>query len=118
MRNLGEDPNNALVFIGYQGEGTMGRRIQKGWHEIPVNVDGGKTASIEMKMQIHTVEGLSGHSDKNQLLAFIGKLGSRPDRVICVHGDPSKTAEFARTVSKVFRTETYAPRNLEAIRLK
>lgn len=118
LKNLAEDANNTLLFIGYQGEGTMGRRIQKGWREIPVKVEDGRTATIEIKMEVQTVDGLSGHSDKSQLLAFLGKLSGRPERVICVHGEPTKAAEFARTVNRIFRVESFAPRNLEAIRLR
>jgi predicted metal-dependent RNase len=69
-------------------------------------------------MEVETVEGLSGHSDRNQLLGYIGRLLAKPDRVICVHGENQKTVDFARTVNRLFRVESTAPKNLEAIRLK
>jgi len=118
LQTLAEDARNTLIFVSYQSEGTMGRRIQKGWKEIPITVEGGKTPTLELKMEVQTIEGLSGHSDCNQLLGFIDHLGARPDRVICVHGEPAKTIELAKTVHKLFRVETIAPKNLEAIRLK
>ncbi|MEM5836436.1 MAG: beta-CASP ribonuclease aCPSF1 [Candidatus Aenigmatarchaeota archaeon] len=118
LKALAEDPRNTLIFVGYQCEGTLGRRIQKGWREIPVKNEEGKNISIEMKMNVHTIEGLSGHSDKNQLLAFIHKLASRPDRVIIGHGEAQKSLELARTIHKLFRIETNVPRNLETLRLK
>ena len=118
LQNLAEDPKNTLVFIGYQAEGSMGRRIQKGWREIPMKTEEGKTITLNLNMEVKTVEGLSGHSDRRQLLAYIGRLTARPDRVIAVHGEASKSIEFARTVNRVFRIESIAPKNLEAIRLK
>ncbi|MBI2084886.1 MAG: beta-CASP ribonuclease aCPSF1 [Candidatus Aenigmarchaeota archaeon] len=118
LKQLADDPKNTLLFVGFQGEGTMGRRIQKGWREIPFRSDGGKTSSLEVKMQVETIEGLSGHSDRNQLLGFIGNLASRPDRVIAVHGESQKTQEFARAVNRIFRIEAAAPKNLESLRLK
>ena len=118
LKTLAEDPKNTLLFVGYQGEGTMGRRIQKGWKEIPMKTEDGRTVAINLNMEVQTIEGLSGHSDKNQLLGFIGRLSSTPDKIICCHGDPAKTLEFTRTVHKIFRIETIAPRNLESIRLK
>lgn len=118
LKNLGEDSRSTLMFIGYQSEGSMGRRIQNGWKEIPISIGDGKTAIQELKMEVATVEGLSGHSDRNQLLAFLGRLGCRPERVICVHGESSRAAEFARDVSRIFRVDAFAPRNLEGIRLR
>jgi hypothetical protein len=117
LKNLGEDPRSTLMFIGYQSEGSLGRRIQNGWKEIPINIGDGKTAIQELKMEVATIEGLSGHSDRNQLLAFLGRLGCRPERVICVHGEASRAAEFARAISRIFRVDAFAPRNLEGIRL-
>ena len=60
----------------------------------------------------------SGHSDRNQLLAFIHKLSSKPDRVIIAHGESQKSLELARAIHKIFRVETNVPRNLESLRLK
>ncbi|MBI2543068.1 MAG: beta-CASP ribonuclease aCPSF1 [Candidatus Aenigmarchaeota archaeon] len=118
LQHLAEDPNSTLLFVGYQGEGTMGRRIQKGWKEVPFKGEGGRMSSLELKMQIETIEGLSGHSDRNQLLGFVGRLSSKPDKVVCVHGESIKTQELARAMNRIFRVEADAPRNLESLRLK
>jgi len=117
LKKLAEDENNTLIFVGYQAEGTMGRRIQKGWREIPFE-ENGKTITLNLKMRVETVEGLSGHSDRRQLLAFIGKLKAKPNKVIVMHGESKKVQEFSKTVERVFRIESVAPKNLEAIRLK
>ena len=118
LKALAEDEKNMLIFVGYQAEGTMGRRIQKGWRELPIRGDNNKQSNIPLNMEVQTVEGLSGHSDRNQLLNFISRLGSKPNRVIVGHGEASKCVDLARTIYKMFRVETVAPRNLEAIRLK
>ena len=118
LKQLAEDPKNTLIFVGYQAEGTMGRRIQKGWREIPIKTENGKTTTIKLQMEVYTAEGLSAHSDYRQLLSYIGHLRSRPNKVIVVHGENSKAVEFARAVHRFFRIESIAPRNLEAIRLK
>ncbi|MFH1623117.1 MAG: beta-CASP ribonuclease aCPSF1 [Candidatus Aenigmatarchaeota archaeon] len=118
LKALAEDPKNMLLFIGYQAEGTMGRRIQRGWKELPVRADNGRTATVHINLEVQTVEGLSGHSDRNQLLSFINRLGAKPSRVIVAHGEASRAVDLARSVYKLFRIETTAPRNLESIRLK
>ncbi len=118
LRELAENPNNTILFVGYQSEASLGRRIQDGWKEIPVPTDNGRTAMIELKMQVETIHGLSGHSDRNQLLGYVGHLSSKPDRVICIHGDAQKTQELARTINRIFRIPTDAPKDLESLRLR
>ena len=118
LQNLAEDSKSTLLFTGYQGEGTMGRRIQKGWREIPLKTENGKTIPLNLNMEVQTIDGLSGHSSRHELLNFINRLGCRPDRVICVHGDGPKTIDLARAIYKIFKIETTSPKNLESIRLK
>ena len=108
------DPKNMLLFVGYQAEGTMGRRIQKGWKNI--QLENGKM--LELKMEIATVEGLSGHSDFRQLMSFVQHLRSKPKKVIVNHGDNLNCMELARNIHKAFGIESSAPKNLETIRLR
>lgn len=118
LKAFAPDKRNTLVFVGYQAEGSPGRRIQKGWREIPIRGEDGKTKTLKMEMGVETVEGLSGHSDRKQLLNFIQRLSSRPERVICSHGDPHTTVELCRDIHKYLKMETIAPKNLEVVRLK
>jgi KH/beta-lactamase-domain protein len=118
LKAFASDKRNTLLFVGYQAEGSPGRRIQKGWREIPIRGEDGKTKTLEMKMGVETVEGLSGHSDRNQLLNFVQRLSSRPERVVCSHGDGHTAVELSRDIHKFQRMETIAPKNLEVIRLK
>lgn len=118
LKMLAEDEKNTIIFVGYQAEGTMGRRIQMGWNEFPFKTESGRMARIDIKLEVKTVEGLSGHSDRNQLLAFVGRLADKPEKIIICHGESSKTVDLARSLHKMFRTETVAPKNLESIRLK
>jgi predicted metal-dependent RNase len=117
IKALGENPKNTLIFVSYQGEGTLGRRIQKGWKEIPVNINGKQTV-LKLEMEVQTIDGLSGHSDRNQLLNYVNRLKSKPERIITCHGDNTTPLNLARSLHKIFRLETIAPRNLEAIRLR
>ena len=118
LKALAENEKNTLIFVGYQAEGTMGKRIQKGWKEIPIKVENGKTSTIKLNMEVQTVDGLSGHSDRNQLLSYVNSLASKPNRVIVCHGEAQRSIDLARSIHKLFRIETSVPRNLEAIRLR
>ncbi len=115
--NMAEDKRNSLVFVGYQAEGSLGRRLQKGWKEIPVS-ENGRTKIIKVELEVHTVEGFSGHSDRNQLLNYIRRLSTKPERIITCHGEESKCLELASSIYRIFRIETRAPYNLEVFRVK
>ncbi|NYZ78267.1 beta-CASP ribonuclease aCPSF1, partial [Candidatus Micrarchaeota archaeon] len=71
LKLLAGDARNSLVFVGYQGALTLGRKIQNGDREVPIlDAVSKKQESLRINMQIHTVDTFSGHSDFNQLLAF------------------------------------------------
>ncbi len=118
LKALAEDPKNTLVLVSYQAEGTLGRRIQRGWRELPISSDNGKTNTIPINMEVYTLEGLSGHSDRNQLLSFISRLGSKPSKVLVCHGEVKRSLDLARSIHRIFKIETCVPKNLEGIRLK
>ncbi len=117
LKNLADNPKNGLIFVGYQAEGSLGRRIQKGWKEIPMS-DNGKTKVVQINMGIHTIDGFSGHSDRNQLMNYIRRLNPMPERFVVCHGEESKCIELASALYKTFRSETRAPQNLEVLRVK
>jgi KH/beta-lactamase-domain protein len=116
LKHLAEDEKSTLIFVGYQAEGTLGRKIQKGWREIPIE-ENGKTIPLKIKMEIYTADGLSAHSDRRQLLAYIGNLASKPKRILVVHGEEEKAVSLASTVQRIFKIESYAPRLLETLRI-
>ncbi len=118
FKALAPDEKNMLIFVGYQAEGTLGRRIQKGWKQIPLTKEGGRTKAIDLSMEVHTLHGLSGHSDRKQLVSYIYNLPGHLERILINHGESSRCAEFARDAHKIFKCETNAPKNLEVIRLK
>jgi len=118
LHKMAENQNNTLIFVGYQGEGSLGRKIQSGVKSLPVSDRKGKTHALNINMRVETVEGFSGHSDYNQLLAYIRNLKPKPKKVIVNHGEKSRAMEFARTISARFKLNATAINNLDAVRLK
>ncbi|MFP4567944.1 MAG: beta-CASP ribonuclease aCPSF1 [Candidatus Woesearchaeota archaeon] len=116
LKGLGEDKKHALVFSCYQGEGTLGRRIQRGEREILFR-EGQKDEVLNIKLDVLKIE-ISGHADRRELMNFISKLNPRPKRVLVNHGESNRCLDLASSIHKQFRMETDAPRNLEVIRLK
>ncbi|HJJ33407.1 MAG TPA: beta-CASP ribonuclease aCPSF1 [Methanocorpusculum sp.] len=113
LTNLAESEKNTLIFVGYQAEGTYGRRIQKGWREIPV----GKKGTIIINMNVLTVEGFSGHADRKQLMNYVQYVQPKPERVFTIHGEESKTIDLASSIYKKYHIQTVSPQNLETYRL-
>jgi KH/beta-lactamase-domain protein len=116
FRAWAPDEKNGLLFVGYQAEGTFGRRLQRGLSEATF-LDGPRQISVPVKLDIATIEGFSGHSDRVQLMNFVASLDPRPQRIILNHGEESKTIDLASSLHKRFNMESRAPFNLEAIRL-
>ena len=117
LRHLADNKKNSMIFVNYQGEGSLGRRIQRGEREYMVN-NGSKSEVVQIKLEVHTVEGFSGHSSRTQLLNFVAKCEPRPKKIIVNHGESSRCLDLASSLHKNFRLETIAPRNLECIRIK
>ncbi|ABR55464.1 beta-lactamase domain protein [Methanococcus vannielii SB] len=118
FKNLAEDEKNAIVFVGYQSEGTLGRKIQRGFKEIPLMGKNGRSKAVKVNLSVHTLEGFSGHSDRKQLIKYLRKLKPIPDRILTVHGEASKCIDLASTAYKLFKKETRSPMNLDSIRLR
>ena len=117
LRHLADNKKNSMVFVNYQGEGSLGRRIQRGEKEYTIN-NGSKSEVVQIKLEVHTVEGFSGHSSRTQLLNFVAKCEPRPKKIIINHGESSRCLDLASALHKNFRLETIAPRNLECVRIK
>jgi len=113
LKNFCDNKNNRLIFVGYQAEGSLGNQVQKG---IDKFMDGRE--EFEIKLDVHTIAGLSGHSDHKELLDYVKKMNPTPRKIIVMHGENSKCLGMASAYHKEFHVETNAPRNLDAIRLR
>jgi hypothetical protein len=119
LKYFAPSERNSLVFTSYQGEGSLGRRIQHGDREITFDAGAAqKPEIVKINMEIHTIEGLSGHSSRKELMSFIYQCTPRPKKIIVNHGESSRCLDFASSIHKQYKIETTSPRNLEAVRLK
>ena len=119
LRNLVGDPDAVLLFVGYQGEGTMGAHLQQGAKQV--KIDG---QMREVRCQIRSISGFSAHADENELLAWLAhfKEGKQPGapgyprRVFLVHGDPEAQIAIEPKV-KALGFETKIPHWREVVQL-
>jgi uncharacterized protein len=117
FQKMAPDKANTLVFVGYLAEGTLGRKIQQGLKTMPIS-DNGKTKRLDINMRIENIDGFSGHSDFNQLMAYVGSLKPKPRKIIVNHGDPQRSVEFSKAVATRYGISSTAIRNLDSIRLR
>jgi len=118
LKLMAGDKKNTIIFVGYQAANSLGHKIQFGEKELSILGEDGRTKTLKIEMNVETVEGFSGHSDRTQLMAYVRNVTPRPSRVITMHGDWGKTEDLARSVSHFLRRDSTAMMNLEAIRLR
>ena len=119
LREFASDDRNMLIFVSYQVEGTLGRKLLKGVREFPVIDESGKTEIVNVKLEVNKVDGFSGHSSRQQLLSYLRAFKPKPRKLILVHGEPEAVMSLAKGASKILPgTRIYTPQNLESITLE
>ncbi|MBU0471181.1 MAG: beta-CASP ribonuclease aCPSF1, partial [Nanoarchaeota archaeon] len=112
FREFASNKNNAIVFVCYQGQGSLGRQVQEGIKETRMIVDG-KEEIVEVNLQVSTIDGLTAHAGRNEILSFFNNMRPKPKRIIINHGEVSKSLDLASALYKINRVETNVPRALE-----
>ena len=115
---LAEDPRHTIVFVSYQGPGSLGRRVQQGEKEITCSINNRRPELIKVKMDVHSIEAFTGHSGRNELMNFLKRCNPQPKKVIVQHGEAGRCIDLASGVHKQLRVETVSPKNLEVVRLR
>ncbi len=117
FRNLADNPKNLIIFGCYQGPGSLGRQVSEGNKIVTMDAQyGGET--IEVKLQVETMSGLSAHSGRLELMNYVARMTPKPKKIIISHGEQSRCLDLASSIYRQFKIETVVPRNLETIRLK
>jgi KH/beta-lactamase-domain protein len=117
FKNWAGDEKNTIIFVSYQIEGTMGKRVQKGVNEVAMMDNEGKMAVVQVKMQNESIEGFSGHSDRRQLISYLTHLKPKPERIFVCHGERSKIMNMANFLDHKVGINTVVPSILETFRL-
>lgn len=102
--------DSAVIFVGYQAIGTLGRRLVEGADKVRIFDE-----EIAVKARIETIEGFSGHADRDGLLEWIGAMKKKPARIMLVHGEPEVIVRFSRAIAEKFGIETHIPKLDETV---
>ncbi len=109
---LASDSRNTIIFVSYQVRGTLGRRLLDGEREFTYITEDGKLEVLKVRIPDHkivSIEGFSGHSDRDQLLAFLKNIEPKPKRVILNHGEPTAIREFEKYYREMRKRDRSLP---------
>jgi metallo-beta-lactamase family protein len=108
LETQASNPKNMLLFIGYQAEGTRGRKLLNGDKEFKSY---GKW--IPFNMQIAEIEGLSAHADQTELLDWLGDIKEKPKNIFIVHGEKEGAEALQKGIQKEFKWDCQIPKLYE-----
>lgn len=99
------DPNNTILFVGYQAPGTLGRYIVDGAKKIKLFGE-----EVAVNAEIEYIEGYSGHADQKGLIEFVKGFNNEPKGIFLVHGDYEAQTALKAKLKEDFSSEIYIPR--------
>ncbi len=117
FKNIAPHKQNKILFVSYQVNGTMGRRVLDGAHQVSMLGRGGKVEAVTINAGIEKLDGFSGHSDYNQLMSFVHRLRPKLKRVLVNHGERRKSENLAANIRRMYRLHAHNPQIQEAIKL-
>ena len=97
-------PETTVIIVGYQAEGTRGRKLLEGANEIKIY---GKY--YDVKASIIEIEGLSAHGDQNDLLNWLSELESKPKKVFLIHGENQPMDELRIKINEKYGFDCSIP---------
>lgn len=97
LETQAQNPNNTLLFVGYQAEGTRGRKLLEGEKELKVY---GKTVSFQM--EVAEIQGLSAHADHAELIDWMSKIKNKPARIFIVHGEKESAEALQKGIKETY----------------
>lgn len=117
FKSLAGDERNTIIFVSYQIDGTLGRRVQKGLADVTMITSEGKMGVVKVKSRVESIEGFSGHSDRRQIINYITRLKPKPERVIVCHGERAKSLSIANFIQRRCGIQAVVPAIMETFRL-
>jgi uncharacterized protein len=117
FKEIAPSDKNRIMFVSYQINGTLGRRVLDGtMNEVTLLDKNGKLKVIPVRSETNRIDGFSGHSDFNQIMSFVSRV--KPKRVLVNHGERSKSESIASAVHYRYKIRSSVPDNREIVRLR
>lgn len=101
--NIG-DPRNTILLTGYQAEHTLGRKIEEQWDEVPIFGE-----PMRLRAEVQKLDALSGHADREEMLAWMKPIAAGLKKVFLVHGEPEQQSAFVTAIRERYGLDVVAP---------
>jgi metallo-beta-lactamase family protein len=109
LRHAVEDPNNAIVIVSYQAEGTLGRQLAEGAERVQI-----LEKWHDLNAAVYVLDGFSGHADRHDFAWWFSQTGGDIDRAFLVHGEPAALEALAPVLQPFVRNPVVCPEPLES----
>ena len=93
LKHAIQDEANVIVFVGFQAEHTLGRKLVEGWDVVPIF-----GVPTPRRAQIVKFNGLSAHADRRDLLAYVRAISPGPSKIFLVHGEEKQALSLAAAI--------------------
>ncbi|PKV48279.1 metallo-beta-lactamase family protein [Aquimarina sp. MAR_2010_214] len=112
LQQLVDNDNTSVVLVGFQAEGTRGRQLQEGAHEIKLF---GKYYPVNAK--IYGIESLSAHADQQELLGWMSEIKNIPEKVFLIHGEATAADVLRVKIQDTYQWKVHTPKLYETIEI-
>jgi len=104
LRHVVDDPNNAIVIVSYQAQGTLGRKLAEGVERVQI-----MDQWHDLNAAVYVLDGFSGHADRNDLAWWFGQTGGKIEHGFLVHGEPESMQAIAPTLQEQLASPVIMP---------
>ena len=112
LKQLIDEPSTTVLLVGYQAEGTRGRQLLEGAHEIKFY---GKYYPV--KATIKHIESLSAHADQNDLIDWMSNIKNIPETVYLIHGEPTAQDAFKIKIKDTYNWNVSIPKLNDVVKI-
>jgi metallo-beta-lactamase family protein len=113
LKNNVGDPRNTILLTGYQAEYTLGKKIEEQWDEVPIFGE-----PMPLRAEVQKLDALSGHADREELLAWMQPIAAGLKKVFLVHGEPEQQSALAAAIRERYHIEAIAPQRGQSFDLQ
>jgi len=104
LKAFAPGPRNTILFAGYQAAGTRGAALVGGATEVRIHGEW-----VPVRAEVASLEGLSAHADREELLAWLARLPRRPKQVYVTHGEPAAADALRQAIEERQRWSCVVP---------
>ncbi|MEJ1222893.1 MBL fold metallo-hydrolase [Sediminicola sp. 1XM1-17] len=112
LKQLIDEPSTTVLLVGYMAEGTRGRQLLEGAHELKFF---GKYHPV--KATVAHLESLSAHADQQELMDWLKDIKNIPEKVFLVHGEPTALDVFRNKVRDTYGWNVHIPKLNEVMEI-